>query len=112
MTLSGPVERIRAWLESDPNAKRLPPLHPWHHPAYCTSAPSRRRCACCRVHSTPSRRRWERYVRLFDERLHGVTLLDHTYWLKWLSSPGMRRMRLLFYYRLPYMARILSSHAF
>ena len=96
VTLSGPVERISAWLESDPNAKRLPPLHPWHHPAYSHQRAVETQVRMLPgVHSTP-RDAVGSVTFVSSTNACMETLLDHTYWLKWLSSPGMRRMRLLF----------------
>jgi hypothetical protein len=34
VSLCGPTERVDAWLRQRPDAKRLVPQHPWHHPVY------------------------------------------------------------------------------
>ena len=34
VTLSGPSDRVTAWLATHPDSKRLAPTHAWHHPMY------------------------------------------------------------------------------
>ena len=85
VTLCGPVARVAAWLESDPLGKMLPPLHPWHHPAYARLGSVHEM-----LQKLPHSDGTDSTVAFVSAaRARIVQLLDATYWLTWLSTPGV-----------------------
>ena len=110
VTLCGPTSRVAAWLECDPQAKRLPPLHPWHHPAYAL-----RRDLLTELKALP-----EGDVRAVGDgaiafvsatSARVVQLLDASYWFSWLSRPGACHARKLRPSRLCPLSRLHRTSA-
>ena len=91
VSLCGAHEQVQAWLDTDPNSERLPPLHPWHHPAYA-QLPDVTTALDCLPRGPPGASSTHgRVVFVSACRPEVVQSLDATYWLQWLSQPGEAR---------------------
>jgi hypothetical protein len=88
VTLCGPESRVAAWLASDSRAKRLPPLHPWHHPAYAFDGG-----LLTTLEQLPQSDGDDEDAVAFISATKAtvVKALDASYWRSWLSTPGARR---------------------
>lgn len=84
VTLSGPADKVDAWLTRHPDAKRMVPPHPWHHPTYL-GVPGVSDCtafAAIPVTASP-----QSCTFLSSVRATWATRLDGLYWRDWLTRP-------------------------
>ena len=86
VSLCGPHARVSAWLETDPRAKRLPPLHPWHHPAYGLKAGLFDELKALPKADVGSSGSTVAFVSSTSAKV--VQILGPSYWFSWLSQPG------------------------
>ena len=85
-TLCGPSEPAEAWLSAHPEAKRLMPPHPWHHPMYLDVPGVRDGSALASlpVSSTPGSATV--FVSAIRPEASTEQPLDAAYWCKWLTT--------------------------
>jgi hypothetical protein len=89
VTLCSPGSRMAAWLASDSRAKRLPPLHPWHHPAYAFDGALLTTLEQQLPQSDGDDEDAVAFISATKATV--VKALDASYWRSWLSTPGARR---------------------
>ncbi len=93
VSLCGGPDAVERWLYAHPQAKKLKPPHPWHHPLYATVPmlepetnllstlpPGRRRPQAASAERIPPVFVSSVYARRVDE-------LGADYWLAWLTKP-------------------------
>jgi len=85
VTLCGPLARAETWLASRPDAERLAPPHPWHHPMYLGVPGIRDGSALATL---PESRAPGSDAAMFLSAITAepVRRLDAAYWRTWLAT--------------------------
>ena len=88
VSLCGPHARVSAWLDTDERSKRLPPLHPWHHPAYALRPGLFAELKALPKGNVGSSSSSSSVAFVSSTSSRVAQLLDASYWFSWLSQPG------------------------